>query len=69
MLEFYCSYDGIDIWKEIDTKLGVIKFIFYLNNESYSTDTISKAHSLISFVKLSQLQDTKTNESKHAKTL
>ena len=38
-LDFYQSYEIIDIWREFNTKTGKEKFAFWFNNKPYERET------------------------------
>lgn len=38
-LQYYASYDTVDIWKEQSVKSGFSKYVFWYDGKSYETDT------------------------------
>ena len=42
-LQYYASYDTVDIWKEQNIKSGFAKYVFWYDGKSYECDTYYNA--------------------------
>lgn len=49
-LQFYQSYDIIDIWRDFNTKTGKESFTFWYNNKSYERETHGEIIALAKFL-------------------
>lgn len=45
-MDFYASYQTVDVWREFDTKSGKEKFTFWFLGQSYERDNAELAMGL-----------------------
>ena len=66
MMEFYKSYESIDIWRDLDTKSGNEIFEFYFQGKTYTAYSGQEAVALAAQVLTEQkkAQNTKVSTGK-----